>query len=160
MRSSSRASTNEAEESISYAPQDASLEQQSERNSWEGTWGSGRRAPASFQRLLMQTFVLGRCLGGHLTSGLTFGRRRVAHTRDLLAADGCMDSLSSHGGCNGGCNAAGDMVALFSCGLGDRLKTHGEERGCEGELPDHQLDGTHQADRLETGEPRASKPDS
>lgn len=63
MRSSSRASTNEAEESISYAPQDAGLEQQSERGSWEGTWGSDRRAPASFQRL-MQTFVLGRCVRG------------------------------------------------------------------------------------------------
>lgn len=79
---------------------------------------------------------------GHLTSGLTSGRRGVAHTRHLLAADGCMDSLSSHGGCN----AAGDMVALFSCGLGDRLKTYGEEVGCEGELPDHQLGGIHQAD--------------
>lgn len=83
---------------------------------------------ASFQHLQAnRKHLCSRPLSGVLIAlglalDLTFGVS-IPDIPDLLSADGCMDSLSSLGGCD----AAGEKVALFSNGLGDR-------GGCEGDL--------------------------
>lgn len=103
MRSSSRTATNEAEEFQSgvgeYAPQDEGLEQQDERSSREETWGSNQKGLAPLFNVCKPTEnnLCSRPLSGALlTLSLTFGDS-VPGIPDFLAADGCMDSLSSQG---------------------------------------------------------------
>lgn len=54
-------------------------------------------------------FVLGRCLRRFSPCASPLGSVLLISIPDLLDEHGCMDSLSSQGGCY----AAGEMVALF-----------------------------------------------
>lgn len=103
MRSSSRTATNEADEFQSgigeYAPQDEGLGRDDERSSREKTWGSHHTGLAPLFNVCKPTEnnLCSRPLSeALLTLSLTFGDS-VPGIPDLLAADGCMDSLSSQG---------------------------------------------------------------